>query len=282
MDDLASSAFDTLSLDDTARRALHPVRSQLVSAVAHGETEAALEALESEARIIALDHTITLGTLVPAVRAGLEAWHVAIAATGAVEAEETCRRLAVLERDAVAAVGIGYAAGLEEKVESLTVETERLSCRDSVSGAMKPTETVEQLSLEVNRCQRMDLSLGLVELAVRGPDKVVVRVCETGPDILGRVGTTLRDNLRRYDSIGCTEDGEFLIILPDISRRGLLGSVERLRRELEGAVGDDGGRSFLFSMAHFDYVDVGTREMLAVLDQGMEEARAGDDPTTYL
>jgi hypothetical protein len=282
MNDLASSAFDTLSLDDTARRALDPVRDKLIAAVADGETAAALEALESEARIIALDHTITLGALVPAVRAGLEAWQAAIAVSGAAEAEEACRRLSAFEHDAVAAVGIGYAAGLEEKVDTLMVETERLSCRDTVSGAMKPTETVEQLSLEVNRCQRMDLSLGLVELAVQGPDKAVVRVCDAGPDLLRRVGTTLRENLRRYDSIGCTEDGEFLIILPDISRRGLLGSVERLRRELEGAVGDDGGRAFLFSMAHFDYVDVGTREMLAVLDQGMQEARAGDDPTMYL
>jgi hypothetical protein len=62
----------------------------------------------------------------------------------------------------------------------------------------------------------------------------------------------------------------------------LLGSVERLRRELTGVTGGDGGQGLLFAMAHFDYVDVGTREMLAVLDQGMDEARAGDDPTTYL
>ena len=282
MNELTSSAFDNLSLDDTARRVLGPVRDQLIAAVADGEAAAALEALESEARIIALDHTIALGMLVPALCAGLGALREAIAATDSPEAEEACRRLSALERDAVAAVGIGYAAGLEEKVASLTVETERLSPCDAVTGAMKPAEIVEQLALEVNRCQRMDLSLGLVELAVEGADKAAVKADNAANECLHRVGATLRDNLRRYDSIGRTAGGEFLIILPDISRRGLLGSVERLRRELESEAGGDGGPRYLFAMAHFDYVDVGTREMLAVLDQGMDEARAGNDPMAYL
>jgi GGDEF domain-containing protein len=282
MNELASSTFDKLSLDDTARRVFDPVRRQLIAAVADGKSTAALEALEAEARVIALDHTIAMNALVPAVCAGLGAWREAIAASGAAEAEEACRRLSALERDAVAAVGIGYVAGLEEKVDGLIVEAERLSPRDAVTGAIKPAEIVEQLALEVNRCQRMDLSLGLVELAVQGTGKATARVCDAEPELLHRIAATLRDNLRRYDSIGCTEDGEFLIILPDISRRGLLGSVERLRRELTGVTGGDGGQGLLFAMAHFDYVDVGTREMLAVLDQGMDEARAGDDPTTYL
>ena len=49
---------------------------------------------------------------------------------------------------------------------------------------------------------------------------------------LHQIGDCLRENLRRYDSVGLTDDGAFVLVLPDISRRGLAGAAERLRREI--------------------------------------------------
>ena len=320
MYELVDSAFDSLALDESSRRLLEPVHHHLIAAVADGETsallealeqeshalaldhmvslntlvaglagavadqdtEALFEALEQEARVIALDHMISLSTLVSTLAGALLLLREAIAETGDGQAVEACRRIVALEREAAAATSIGYAAGLEEKVDSLTIQTEQLSPCDAVTGAMKSHEILEQLSLEVHRCQRMDLSLGLVELAIEGVQKsIAAYVDDRTRSTLRRVADVLRDNLRRYDSIGRTPSGEFLLVFPDISRRGLIGAVERLRRELGVEAAVEGGPEFFFALAHFDYVDVGMQEMLSVLEQGMAETKAGNDYTYY-
>ena len=134
----------------------------------------------------------------------------------------------------------GYSAGLEETIGRLRRDAEDASPVDLSTGALKPSEIIEQLSLEVNRCQRMELSLGLLELALeeRGRRRALAsRRARTAGAFCTRSGECLRENLRRYDSIGLTPDGGFLLVLPDISRRGLAGAAERLRRELAASAG---------------------------------------------
>jgi len=82
----------------------------------------------------------------------------------------------------------------------------------------------------------------------------------------------LRDCLRRYDSVGVTVGGDFLLVLPDISRRGLAGAAERLRRELEACASGQPVQPVL-ALAHYDYVDANAREMLEALGQSLNEAR---------
>ena len=148
---------------------------------------------------------------------------------------------------------------------------------------MKPDKIIGQLSLEVNRCQRMELSLGLLELALEeaGRDEASSGAREGYRGVLHEVGECLRENLRRYDSIGLTSDGGFLLVLPDISRRGLAGAAERLRRELRASGGISASPSFLFALAHYDYVDVNAGEMLEALDHGMQRARAVHEPLNW-
>ena len=71
-----------------------------------------------------------------------------------------------------------------------------------------------------------------------------------------QIGACLRENLRRYDSVGLTDDGAFVLVLPDISRRGLAGAAERLRREL-GLLRRSPrlAPELTFALAHYDFVD---------------------------
>ena len=64
------------------------------------------------------------------------------------------------------ALAAGYAAGLEDIIEQLNRSVAATSPIDDATGAMKPAATAERLTLEVLRCQRMDLSLGVVEMGV--------------------------------------------------------------------------------------------------------------------
>jgi hypothetical protein len=188
--------------------------------------------------------------------------------------EATARRLLALEHMALTRVAAGYAEGLADTIDRLRRLAEEASPLDTESGAIKPAEFGERLSLEVERCQRMDLSLGLLELAVAvGGEE---RHATAGPPHadVGRVGVCLRENLRRYDSVGLTYGGDLVLVLPDISRRGLAGAAERLRRELDACGGRHGTAPELtFAIAHYDFVDVNAQEMLTVLGRSVELAR---------
>jgi GGDEF domain-containing protein len=269
-----STILGGLSLDDTARRLWEPAAALLETIDPEPPDDRVLSLLESEARIIALDHVIALPALVRGFEEGGKALRDALAAAEVEGAERLCRSILTLERAAPARIGFGYAAGLEEALSRLAYEAEQNGPRDAVTGAMKPSEILEQLSLEVNRCQRMDLPIGLAELAVEHEGHGDACTRDASQEIARRVGRRLRENLRRYDSIGRTHDGCFLLIFPDVSRRGLTVAVERLRRELEPAVSPP---RMVFSLAHFDYVDVEPHEMLATLADGMVRARAGEE-----
>ena len=128
----------------------------------------------------------------------------------------------------------------------------------------------------------MDLPLGLLELAVaadEGDRRAAGRPARTD---LHQIGACLRENLRRYDSVGLTDDGAFVLVLPDISRRGLAGAAERLRRELGACAGHHGPSPELtFALAHYDFVDANAQEMLAVLGRSMHHAREANQPIAW-
>jgi GGDEF domain-containing protein len=183
---------------------------------------------------------------------------------------------------ALARVAAGYFAGMEETIVRLRLEALQASAIDARTGAMRHEEICDRLSLEVERCQRMDLSLGLLELEFEesGSGEQVGPGAEPGV-MLPAVSECLRDNLRRYDSIGLAPDGGLLLVLPNISRRGLTGAAERLRRELDGCIGERSAPQTFFALAHYDYVDVNATDMLAALDRGMRQARAVHEPLVW-
>jgi GGDEF domain-containing protein len=272
MDKLIGKVFSGLHLSEAGRNFWEPVLPHLWRPLGRADEAAFLVSVESAARSAGLSQSATVATLLEAYVEGSETLCAGLAAQAAPEAEETCRRLLDLEHVAMTRIAAGYATGLEDTIGRLRHEASQSSPLDASTGVIKPGEIAERLALEVNRCQRMDLSLGLLGVALADADKDA-RSCPLGHGraVLREAGACLRDGMRRYDSIGLTGDGDFLLVLPGISHRGLAGAAERLRRDLGECAGP--GSRFLFALAHYDYVDVPAGEMLTALEQDMRRAR---------
>jgi len=281
MDASIDRVFDSLELGDVVDDLWEPVLPHLARAL-EGDQAPYLEAVEQVARSAGLCQSVAVADLLEASSKGSRALRAGLLADGAPGAEEACRRLLVLEPLALARVAAGYFAGMEETIVRLRLEALQASAIDARTGAMRHEEICDRLSLEVERCQRMDLSLGLLELEFEesGSGEQVGPGAEPGV-MLPAVSECLRDNLRRYDSIGLAPDGGLLLVLPNISRRGLTGAAERLRRELDGCIGERSAPQTFFALAHYDYVDVNATDMLAALDRGMRQARAVHEPLVW-
>lgn len=273
--------FGELDLGDTARDLWEPVIPHLAPALA-GDASSYLEAVEQVARSAGLCQSVSVADLMSAMSEGGRALRAGMLADGAPGAEAACRRLLVLEPAALRRIAVGYFAGMEEIILRLRREAAESSAIDARTGAMRREVTFARLTLEVERCQRMDLSLGLLELEFEDAAPGEPPDCGSAAAVaLPAVGECLRDNLRRYDSIGLAEDGGFLLVMPNISRRGLSGAAERLRRELDDFAGERAAPQAFFALAHYDFVDVNATDMLAALGQGMRQARAVHEPLIW-
>lgn len=270
-----------LSLDEVGRGLWERALPQLAKAL-DGDEGGLLAVLGGTARDAGLGQSIPVSALLEAYSEGCRQVRTLLIAAGGPDAEAANRRLMAIEHVALTRIAAGYSAGLEETISRLRSAARESSTVDEDTGAMKPDELHERLSLEVNRCQRMDLSLGLVELAVDDDADAKTSGARQGHrEALREIGDCLRDNLRRYDSIGLTPEGAFLLVLPDISRRGLAGAAERLRRE----IGECGRRAspqdLVLALSHYDYVDASATEMLSGLEHGLREARSAREPLAW-
>jgi GGDEF domain-containing protein len=283
VDELIFTVYGDLELGEVSRSLWEPAVPHLARFVGGGDEAPLLAAIEDVARSAGLSQSVPVAVLLDEFADGSKALCDGLHAHGTAEAREDCRLLLGFVNVALTRIAAGYSAGLEETIDRLRRDAEDASPLDLSTGAMKPDEVIEQLSLEVNRCQRMELPLGLLELALEEEARVEVsssaRVGYRG--VLHEAGECLHENLRRYDSIGLTSDGGFLLVLPDISRRGLAGAAERLRRELAASAGPSAPPRFLFALAHYDYVDVSAGEMLEALDHSMRQARVVHEPLAW-
>ncbi len=281
MDPTSDITMADLSLGEDARDLWEPALPHLAQALAGSET-AFLDALESAARGAGLTQRVPVAELLEAYGAGSEAVRARLLAGGGDKAGAAARRLLALDHVATTRVAAGYSGGLSETIERLRRLAEDSSPLDVDSGAIKAAELGGRLSLEVERCQRMDLPLGLLELAVDGHEESRRAAARPSHADLHQIGDCLRENLRRYDSVGLTDDGSFVLVLPDISRRGLAGAAERLRRELGSSCGGHGEpQELTFALAHYDFVDVNAQEMLTLLGRSMHHAREAHQPLAW-
>jgi GGDEF domain-containing protein len=283
VDELIFTVYGGLELGEVSRSLWEPAIPPAARFVGGGGAAPLLAAVEDVARSAGLTQSVPMAVLLDAFIAGSRALCEGLQSQGTPAAGDARSLLLGLENVALTRIASGYSAGLQETIDRLRRDAEGASPLDLSTGAMKPDEIVEQLSLEVNRCQRMELSLGLLELALQeaGSDEVSPCAREGFQVVWREAGECLRDNLRRYDSIGLTSDGGFLLVLPDISRRGLAGAAERLRRELAASGGPAAPPPFVFALAHYDYVDVNAGEMLEALDQSMRRARVVHEPLAW-
>ena len=283
MDELFFTVYGDLELGEVSRSLWEPAIPHLARFVVGGPEAPLLAAVEDVARSAGLSQSVPVALLLDAFTTGCKALCDGLHSQGTAEARAACRLLLGLENVALTRIASGYSAGLEETIVRLRLDAADASPLDLSTGAMKCDEIVAQLSLEVDRCQRMDLSLGLLELAFEEAGREEASPCarEDYGGVPHEVGECLRQNLRRYDSIGLTPDGGFLLVLPDISRRGLAGAAERLRRELAASAGPSAPPRFLFAVAHYDCVDANAGEMLEALDHSARRARVVHEPLIW-
>lgn len=280
MDPRSDIATADLSLDEEGRDLWDEVLPHLSQAL-NGTETAFLDALEAAGRGAGLVQRVPVAALLDAYTFGSGRVRELLLSGGDADAERKTRRLAGLEHVALTRIAAGYTDGLQETIDRLRRLADESSPVDVDSGAMKPGKLGERLSLEVERCQRMDLPLGLVELAVVGGHDER-RVAGHGFEPLHEVGACLRESLRRYDSVGLTQDGDFVLVLPDISRRGLAGAAERIRRQVDACAGRAAAPELTFALAHYDFVDASATEMLTVLGRGLRDAQASSQRLAWV
>jgi GGDEF domain-containing protein len=184
---------------------------------------------------------------------------------------ELAGRLADLSSMSVRCVAIGYAVGLEEKLTALQELIDEASPLDPDTGVLRPRDLREHLSMEINRCQRMQLPMGVAVFFNRGTD--AGGPAETPALAVGRV---LRENLRRYDELGRLETGEYVAVLPDVSRIGLGAAAERLHSQLAEDPRTTAAPRCM-ALTHLDCVDVSVGDLIEQVEEALQHARAGDD-----
>ena len=168
MDSTGDIMTADLALDEAGRDLWEPALPHLASALA-GDARAFLDALEAVARGAGLTQQVPVKTLLDAYSEGAALVRAKILEGGDAEAEAAADAARDRARRAHARSPPATPEGLGETVERLRRMAAEASPVDGDTGAMKPGELDERLSLEVERCQRMDLSLGLVELALDEP-----------------------------------------------------------------------------------------------------------------
>jgi hypothetical protein len=265
VDDRQRSCLADLANDPASGLLWRTIAEPLETALDGGDPDALERAAHSAARSHALGGRKRLPVLHGQLLSGLDR----LSACGMHEREEAfsdCRT--VLLR----AVSEGYAEGLEETLAQLRRDAESLSPVDPRSGVLRPRQTREQLTLDLLRCQRMDLPLGVatVTLVDEGTSSTGKRSARRGD----KVGRVLRDNVRRYDGVGSIEDGRHVLFLPGVSRDGLLTAVERLHRLLEEEPRPVAGVRGAFALLHLDCADLSVAEILTALAERGDVAAA--------
>jgi len=264
MNEQQRSCMRDLARDRTTGLLWQPISEPLEAALRGGDLRALARAASAAARALSLTHRQRLPDLLDRLQAGLDRMLSYGPAGGKARARLLeCR--AVLQR----AVAEGYAEGKDETIADLRRQVDSLSPADPASGVLRPRQTGDLLSVELLRCQRMDLPLGIAAVAPangRHADRPAGRRSSRRGDPVGRV---LRDGVRRYDVVGSLDNGRHVLLLPGVSREGLLTAVERLHRRLEEdpRTGEDGHRTFV--LMHLDCADVSAEEVLTtVADAG--------------
>ncbi len=280
MDDIVSAAFARPFLSAAARDVWGACASEMGRAVLHGDAEPLFQNLEETARNEALVGGRDVEELLAGVEEGFAALRDALAASEGPDAEATLERLTALEREAAARFSTGYAAGLAETIARLQHRADECAPHDPVAGVLRVTDTLDRLAVEVERCRRTALSLGVLGVGVPPASPTGAGSGGAEAAAVHGVAETLVDNVRRYDGVGRTAEGDFLVVLPDVSRRSLVAIGERLRREVAGELEDTA--KCVVALAHYDCVDVGAAEVMAAVERQVAGARATGETLSWV
>lgn len=127
-----------------------------------------------------------------------------------------------------------YIVGLRRQVKLRTLELERLSQTDMLTGLYNRMKIEDILDNELYRAQRYDQSLSLIMLDIDFFKQVNDTFGHvTGDEVLIALAKLLQENVRRSDAVGRWGGEEFMIICPETDEESSAALAENLRRTIE-------------------------------------------------
>ena len=139
-------------------------------------------------------------------------------------------RQLVLQLDAVPLPGGGEARWFRDLSESrrLLAELRAQSLTDEFTGLLNPRGVTLALEPQVARSRRYSSPMAVMMLEAGAE--------ATSPQLRLAVSRLLKDQLRWADIIGCTEQHEFILVLPETSRDDALKLADKLSKHLQELV----------------------------------------------
>ncbi len=123
---------------------------------------------------------------------------------------------------------------LDSYVTDLIREFKFLAEVDSLTGVYNRRKIEEVLSKEAERSKRYGNSVSLMLIDIDDFKEVNDTYGhQIGDEVLKRVARTIRQNLRRTDSVGRYGGEEFLVILPETDVQRAIKAGERIRKAVE-------------------------------------------------
>lgn len=164
------------------------------------------------------------------------------------------------------------------ETEHLRVENDRLqtelaaqALHDPVTGLLNRRGLMVALEPQVSRSRRYNSPLALVVMDVYGAQ------AEAG--FLVRVSQILKDQLRWADVIGCSEDHEFILVLPETRRDDALSLTEKLNERMAHEFASTQSAWAAYGVVEWQKTDNSTT-LLRRAQSALEQARAARDGRT--
>jgi diguanylate cyclase (GGDEF)-like protein len=138
------------------------------------------------------------------------------------------------DRDEDLLLHLGFHAAFALEKARLHQEVTKLATTDGLTGLNNHRTFQERLEMEIGRAKRFvqDISILMVDI------DFFKRLNDThghraGDDILKKIASRLKENVRSIDFVARYGGEEFVIILPETAAEGAALSAERIRRAIE-------------------------------------------------
>lgn len=121
-------------------------------------------------------------------------------------------------------VDISEQVRLQQALGAMDEKIRRHSLTDSVTGLLNERGLMLALEPQVARSRRYDRPMAVIMLSV---DQTGVQRA-----VLMEVARHLKDQLRWADLIGCSEQGEFMLVLPETTAEAAFALADKLEQQL--------------------------------------------------
>jgi diguanylate cyclase (GGDEF)-like protein len=139
---------------------------------------------------------------------------------------------------------------LNEELEKANRELEQIAAFDSLSGLLNRRSLFHRISVEIERCIRLDVPLaGLMVDIDHFKDVNDNHGHQCGDLVIREIGVRLQGDLRKYDYAGRYGGEEFFVVLSNSTEQQALSIAERFRKHMEETVVTCAGESITVSVS---------------------------------